>query len=284
MCIITDEIKEVTNTEILVCLNSSKNEQLTVYSNKTINYTLNNFMILPVPTNISDQIRFIDLTGIDVFSKLDKLFKQGFPQSYTASFSNSLGTGVEYHSVGSYDVFVCKNLSAIVNNFQISNKVIQLLAKYYSKQFAFLLCRLKNGQEYKYHPLAYIHHIRDKNLFIPTKHLHIHRQGDEYEKHYEHWDHHIYVYNYLGDLGFKNQILIEFKDEINRILQEHINESYFKLRGDVDKPQLNFEERVKIVSIVGLPSIQFDHDKVDSINRFVIKNTFLNDDLICSVY
>jgi hypothetical protein len=201
--------------------------------------------------------------------------------SYSA---NSLGAGVEYHSVGSYDVFVCKSLQAVVNNFPVSNKIVELLAKYYSNGFAFLLCKLKNGKEFKYHPLAYVHKVQDQTLFIPTKHLHIHRQGEDYEKNYEYWDHHIYVYNYLGNLGFKNQILIGFKDEIDRIIQEHRNESYFKLRGDIDKPKFNFEDRVKVVSTVGLPSIPFNHDRVDSINRFSIKNTFLNDDLVCSVY
>lgn len=284
MCIITDEIKEVTNTEILVCLDKNKKEQLTVYSNKTVNYTRDNFMVLPVPTDVSDQIKFVDLTDVEVFSKLEQLFKpQGFAQSLMLS-NNSFGAGVEYHSVGSYNVFVCKNLGAIVNNFKLNNKVIQLLSKYYNNNFAFLLCKLKSGKEYKYHPLAYIHRVRDQRLFIPTKHLHIHRQGDEYEKNYEHWDHYIYIYNYLGGLSFSNQILISVKDEIDRIMQEYKNESYFKLLGDVDKPRLNFEERVKVVSTIGLPKIKFDHDKVDSINKFVIKNTFLNDDLVCSVY
>lgn len=284
MCIITDEIKEVTNTEILVCLSKNQKEQLTVYSNKTVNYTPNNFMILPVPTDVSDQIRFVDLTSIEVFSKLEKLFKPRSFSTNSIDYGDSLGAGVEYHSVGSYDVFVCKNLHAIINNFSVNKKVIELLGRYYFNGFAFLLCKLKNGKEFKYHPLSYIHKVKDQNLFIPTKHLHIHHQGEEYEKNYEHWDHHIYVYNYLGNLGFKNQVLVEFKDEINRIIKEHRNESYFKLRGDMDKPVFNFENRVKIISTVGLPTIPFNHDKVDSINRFVVKNTFLNDDLICSVY
>ena len=281
MCIITDEIKEVTNTEILVGLCKNQKEQLTVYSNKTVNLTPENFMILPVPTDISDQIKFIDLTGIDVFSKLEQLFD---PRENLSSMNSITNRDVEYYNVGSYDVFVCKNLSAIVRNFKIGNEVIELLDKYYAYQFAFLLCKLKNGKEYKYHPLAYVHNIRDQTLFIPTKHLHIHYQGDKYEKNYEHWDHHIYVYNYLGNLHFKNQILIGFKDEINRIIQDYKNESYFKLRSDVDKPEFNFEDRVKIVSTVGLPKIPFNHDRVDSINRFIIKHVFLNDDLICSVY
>ncbi len=283
MCIIIDEIKEVTNTEILIGFNKNQKEQLTVYSNKTINYTPENFMILPVPTDVSDQIKFIDLTNIDVFSKLEQLFKP--PNFANYSVEKSIGTGIEYHSVGSYDIFVCKNLLAIINNFNnINRKVIELLSKYYSNQYAFLLCKLKNGKEFKYHPLAYIHKVKDQNLFIPTKHLHIHRQGDEYEKKYEHWDHHIYIYNYLGNLCFRNQVLIGFKDEMNRITDECKNENYFKLRGDVDKLKLNFERGIKIISTVGLPNIPFSHDRVNSINRFIIKNTFLNDDLVCSVY
>jgi hypothetical protein len=67
-------------------------------------------------------------------------------------------------------------------------------------------------------------------------------------------------------------------------MQKYKNESYFKLLGDVDKPKMKFEDRVKIVSTIGLPTILWNHDKVDSINRFVIKNIFLNDDLVCSVY
>jgi hypothetical protein len=285
MCIITDEIKEVTNTEILVGINKDQKEQLTVYSNKTINYTPNNFMILPVPTDISDQIRFIDLTGIEVFSKLEQLFKPEFAQSYGMLSTNSLGKGdIEYHSVGSYDVFVCKTLQSIINNFSVNAKVMGLLGKYYANGFAFLLCKLKSGKEFKYHPLAYVHKIRHQDIFIPTKHLHIHRQGEDYEKNYEYWDHHIYVYNYQGNLGFKNQVLVEVKDEIDRIIQEYKNENYFKLLGDVDKPKMKFEDRVKIISTIGLPTIPWNHDKVHSINRFVVKNVFLNDDLMCSVY
>jgi hypothetical protein len=282
MCIITDEIKEVTNTEILVAFNKNQKEQLTIYSNKTVNLMPDNYMILPVPIDISDKIRFIDLTGIDIFSKLEKLFKPS--TRYVSYSSNSIKKGVEYHDIGSYDVFVCKNLQDIVNNFNINSHIIALLFKYYTNQFAFLLCKLKKGEKYKYHPLAYVHKINNQKLFIPTRHLHIHKQGDQYEKKYEHWDHHIYIYNYQGNIGFKNQILIEFKDEISRIIKNNKDENYFKLLGDTVKPELNFEEHISIVSTVGLPEISFDHDRVDTINRFVIKNTFFNDDLICSVY
>jgi disulfide oxidoreductase YuzD len=71
-------------------------------------------MVLSVPTDISEQIKFVDLTEIDVFSKLEQLFER----------------------------------------------------KYYAKGFSFLLCKLKNGKEFKYHPLTYIHKIRDENIFI----------------------------------------------------------------------------------------------------------------------
>jgi hypothetical protein len=43
MCIITDEIKEVTNTEILVAFNKNQKEQLTIYSNKTVNLMPDNY-------------------------------------------------------------------------------------------------------------------------------------------------------------------------------------------------------------------------------------------------
>jgi hypothetical protein len=283
MCIISDEIKEVTNTEILIAFNKNTKEQLTVYSNKTMNYKDNNYMILPVPNNVSDKINFVDLTGIEVFSKLDSLFSVTKSMSYDST-RVALGRGVEYHSVGSYDIFVCPNLSTIVENFDINSVVISLLNKYYSNKFTFLLCKLKNGKEYKYHPLGYVHKNQNQNLFIPTKHLHIHQKGDLYEKDYEHWDHHIYVYNYLGSIGFKNQVLIDFNDEIRRVIKNHKDETFFKLLPDDNKPEITSGENVKVVSDIGLPKIPFEHDRVHSINKFVIKNTFLNDDLICSVY
>jgi len=265
MCIITDEIKEVTNTEILVCFNNIQKEQLTIYSNKTINYKPNNFMILPVPSDVSDQIKFIDLTNIDVFSKLESLFSEKTRSYGTNSLDDC--DSVEYFSIGSYDIFLVKNLKSISSSI-ISNSIFELLQKYYNKGFVFLFCKLKSGQEYKYHPLAYIHKVKDNTMFIPTKHLHIHKQSDIYEKNYEHWDHDIYVYNYQGNLAFKNQVLIEFSNEVKKYLGPK-----------------KFEKRIAIKdhSFSILPNIPFTHDKVDSINKFVIKNIFLNDDLICTV-
>lgn len=284
MCIVSDEIKEVTNTEILVAINKDEKEQLTVYSNKTVNYKTENFMILPVPTDVSDQIRFVDLTNIDVFVKLERLFSVNKGGYVTYSLEGN--KEVEYHSVGSYDVYICRSLQAIENNFPINTKVTGLLSKYYSSGFSFLLCKLKSGKEYQYHPLAYVHKIKDQQLFIPTKHLHIHRLGEDYEKNYEHWDHNIYVYNYKGKIEFKNQVLVDFVDEADRVIQENRNENYFKLLGDrsASKVRMSVNDKVKIVSTVALPKIPFVHDNVESVNRFIIKNVFLNDDLVCSVY
>jgi len=267
MCVISGFIEEISDTEILISINDEKTEQLTVYSNKAINNTPDNYMILPVPSIVSNSgIKFIDYTGIDIFSNLKKLFK---PRIITNSYDKDLykSADIEHYEVGSYDIYLCKNIYSVSKDFGIDEDVIKLLDKYYSKNFSFLMCKLKKGPEFKYHPLGYIHKIEEnKDVFIPTKHLHIHNLGEEYEKSLEHWDHDIYVYNYSGGMRFSNKIFNNFSNEVSKKIT-------------------NIKSELKNKDIYDLPDIKFNYGKLDNITKFTIKdNSFINDDLVCSVY
>lgn len=256
-----DEIKKVTNTEILVARN--KEEQLTVYSNKTLNYKSNNYMILPIPCSM-EHVRFIDLTDVDVFETLDDLFRI-VSKSYSFGYDTFNVEDVKYHSVGSYDVYTCASILAINKVANIDQEIIKLLEKYY-KDYSFLMCKLKNDENYKYHPLGYIHKIVNNSVFIPTRHLHIHFKGDLYEKDIEEWDHNIYVYNYGN---YQNTSYYNYNNS---------NKLTFKNLGDQGIQR--FKRQDLRITNQKLPKIDFNYDTVKNVTKFSISGLLTNDDLL----
>lgn len=287
MCIITDEILDVSNTEILVAMNSKTKEQITVYSNKTLNVKPENYMILPVPIS-REPIRFIDLTGIDVFDTLNSIFQQRHRYGDSTLGSDS---SVIHHNVGSYDVYECKTVDSISTIYvSCSYQLLNLLNKYYKLGFHFLLCKLKSGSEYKYHPLAYVHKILDNLLFIPTKHLHIHQNvfvENVYDKEYEIWDHDIYIYNLVSqdNMTFRKkdkkfEIPIERFSSLKTELQEFVKESKYLPKKDLYTVKYEqFDKHRKTI----LPDIKFIHDDVFNIAKFQIKGPYVNDDILISI-
>ncbi len=72
MCIISKEVKSVSKTQILVAVDSKKERQLVVYSNKIDNFIPGNAMILPVPNPSS--VKFHNLyTYTDIFNDCNKM-------------------------------------------------------------------------------------------------------------------------------------------------------------------------------------------------------------------
>lgn len=182
MCIISGKINSVSNTKLFCGTNSVASRQITVYANNVDNPTRNNTMILPVP--FPQSIQFHDLTKYsELFNDCSNCFKnQNYSNSF-GTFNNSLRKksmtkSLVVTSVGSYSASIANSLSdlnlANPEVFTITEESKKYLAKHYNNpNFGFIICKLNVGN-HKYHPFAYSHNIKDKTVFIPTRHFHLH--------------------------------------------------------------------------------------------------------------
>ena len=180
MCMISNEIQQVSNTNIFVSADYSNSRQIVIYSNYVDNLTDSNAMVLPVPNPRS--IKFIDLSNYkNLFEDCAKCFYNP-NRSYsvsTNSFSNEKLDGkppLRVFNVGSYKVSLALSLEQISNVdkriFTLSPGLKETLEMfYYQPYWGFIICKLSKGPE-SYHPLAYSHDIIDSKLYIPTRHYH----------------------------------------------------------------------------------------------------------------
>ena len=180
MCIISNPVASVSNTKILVAINSSSNRQFTVYSNNVANISNNNAMILPVP--YPQTVKFHDLTNYEnLFDDCKKCFE--FPVYESHVFTNdtlsmNIANSLEVFNVGGYQVSLAMSLNDIKrvnsNVFTLSYGCDELLTEEYNNPiFGFIICKMANNRK-DYHPFGYSHNIYNNLLFIPTKHYHSH--------------------------------------------------------------------------------------------------------------
>ncbi len=190
MCIISEPVEEVSETKILVGVNSDFTKQITVYSNDVENYSESNAMILPVPNPQS--VKFIDLTNYSrIFNDADSVFELEKSRSLSKSLSRNYSLGInslEIHNVGSYKASIALGLEDLkrVNKsvFNLSSGCYDLLKRDYSNpKFGFIICKLNKGKE-SYHPFAYSHNLLSmEEIFIPTKHYHEHNSNKKPIRH-----------------------------------------------------------------------------------------------------
>lgn len=196
MCII-NEPAHVSNTEILVSPSADQSRQLVVYTNKVKTNAKNNAMILPVPHPHTFELHDLSRYA-DIFEDCGKSFSQSFGIRSKGLFTLSANCDNEtlkVHVCGSYNVSIVpshRDFHRLDRNyFQLNATVGQLLEKYYDNTFGFIVCKLREGREEKYHPLAYSHQMyQPERMFVPTRHHH-----SSQEETLSHYDHNIYSIN-----------------------------------------------------------------------------------------
>jgi hypothetical protein len=213
MCIISQPVNTVSDTNILVAIDDTQTRQLVVYSNKVDNISDANAMILPVPNPTTVSFHNLGMYP-NMFKDMSKAFRSkvaSVSNSYSYSYStNSVPRTLEVFNVGSYKVSLAKNLGELklVDSrvFKLSDGCEDML-KDYPSGFGFIICKLGSGLE-KYHPFGYSHDIVNKSsIFVPTKHYHSHVSMENYNRFSnipylhqtdEEWNHDIYLYNITG--------------------------------------------------------------------------------------
>lgn len=151
-------------------------------------------MILPAVSFASgSDVIPVDLAGkTDLFEILDSAFPKKMNYALNAN-DGSRSRGFDtlaVTQVGSYDVSIVPTRDDFSRlsreHFVLDTNVADLFAKRYSKNFAFVVCRLRPGE--KFHPIAYVSALSsDKSLFVPTYHYHGHVET------VPDWDHEVYA-------------------------------------------------------------------------------------------
>ncbi len=269
MCIINNPVELVQNTKLFVSLNKNKDKQIVVYSNKVSNQHNNNAMILPCPNPTSVQFHRMDKYKA-FFDDLNKNFrKERVPlRSMTNSFSTDrcvLKSYIKVQDIGSYMVSVVNNIddfSRINPDYFIVNPdVVEIFKNEYPKEFGYIVCKLKNGKQINYEPLAYSHLLYEKNkVLIPT--LHFHPSNDGYnsakkEKLADDWSHDIYIMNCLASDHNKNLY--------NKMKNIHHNYIYDKVKN------------------IEYNNIDFDFDNENHMTKLCINGRRENKDLVFEV-
>jgi len=207
MCIFSGDVSEVSGTQILVSkvypakiVNTvgrdgrtrrfkkphGKQLQMTVYSNIVqLSRTPfdshgrpNTAMILPFPIRPGRKNRVVLLNMENyggIFDDMKSLFpsmKMSTNGSYT--LENDSDT-LKVYNIGSYQSSIVPNFESIdkIENsvFNLAPEVKEILREYYSRNYGFIVCILKNNA--RFHPFAYVHELRsDEKLFVPTRHFH----------------------------------------------------------------------------------------------------------------
>ncbi len=177
MCIISERVKAVAKTKILIAPDVSGTRQLTVYSNAVDNISPNNAMILPVPN--PKTIKFHDLSKYkNIFNDCNKSFFEQMTRGSLFLGHKSKSSNLYVFDVGSYKVSLAMGIEDLTRVdktvFSLSDGCYKMMIQEYSDPvFGFVICKLKTGRE-EYHPLGYSHEIHKNKLFIPTKHYHAH--------------------------------------------------------------------------------------------------------------
>ncbi len=212
MCIITDTVESVSQTNIFTCATACNTGQFVVYSNTVETDSFMNAMILPVPN--PETVQFIDLSD---YAKLFKDMNGSFskmrdPNAYlsrSCAYSPRTSDSVlPVFSVGSYLASIANSVDDLWRIdrrlFRISADLANLLKDKYKSHFGFIVCRLKQGN-HSYHPFAYAH---DKDptglLFVPTFHYH---PGEKHVK--ADWDHTIYSVMTDYDTAYNDDLIFD---------------------------------------------------------------------------
>lgn len=201
-------VKKVNGRERGYKIPNGKPLQLVIYSNNAQVQVLEKYidsdvpglkfsptaMILPFPLiNGKNRVKILDMSKYsNFFEDVDMVFptlkSQGFRGMITNSYSDDM---LEIQYVGSYKASIVPNFDSFnklqYGEFNLKPDVKELLRKYYSKNYGFMVCILndKNTKSSQYHPFAYVHEIRsDGRIFIPTRHYHKKVTSNPYSKYY----------------------------------------------------------------------------------------------------
>jgi hypothetical protein len=297
MCLISDDIETVSDTNILVSTNIDNTRQLIVYSNYINNISQSNAMVLPVPN--PSTLKFIDLSNYkNLFNDCNNCF---YDPNATYSYSNkSISTNgtLNVFSVGSYQVSVAMNLNQIQNInkniFNLSNGLNEMLNKYYNKSFfGFIICKLNSGKE-KYHPLAYSHKIIDSKIFIPTKHYHQEVkhtqifQGSYFDKRQNNFNQNYSLLNNTHSSYISNNQIFSNNKSLNIEYADDWSHSIYLYNINSNNSQIikNMNSNKKIwnkKTVFNRKKINFDFDKCNNFEKSNINGNHQNIDLIIPI-
>ena len=151
-------------------------------------------MILPFPLiKGNNRVKILDMSKYNnFFDDIDMVFPTIKGEGFRGMLNNyDDDEMLEVRNYGIYKASIVPNFNSFdrlpYNEFNLKPDVKELLKKYYSQGYGFVICILnnKNIKSSQFHPFAYVHEIRnDGRLFIPTRHYHKKITSNPYSKYH----------------------------------------------------------------------------------------------------
>lgn len=214
MCIVPFPVNSISSTKLCVLPSKSKTRQMTIYQNR-VDSKDENLMCLPFPNPSSLQLHTVKYKKLfsDLEDSVYRIPTYSMPL-YDMRMTASLSRSASYLPVvshGSYLVSVAETLEDLdrINPtvFDLPSDLLPFFQKHYSKEFGYLICKLKEGKQ-DYEPLCYSHKLLSTGkLFVPTLHYHDNGNGADHER--ADWDHTIYS---LGTTKYANRDFLSYKE------------------------------------------------------------------------
>ncbi len=294
MCIIADNVKDVSGTKIAIFhVGYKSNEtdivpaQLVVYSAQVDSIADQNAFILPVynPSGNANKIIPLDMSDLpEFFSDVDKIFQKWFPTPRSKSYSmnNSFDAEsstnlLEVHEVGDYKFSIVPHKSNFnqINRSQLNiNPAAKASIDVHSDNYSFIVYQFYKKGKIDITPFGYLCPTYDINsVLVPTIHGHPHDAFSptthiSHHPTFDHtalYDHDIYaLIKCLPDT--KNKIILEKSDfvSLDHLLRK-INTDYNNRRIQIYVPKCFMPKKIIIKNME--PNRNFLIDSTDS--RFI---------------
>jgi hypothetical protein len=205
MCIIADQVKDVTSTSIAVfhvgyMLGTDKTDktdktttptpaQLVVYSAQVESMVDRNAFILPVynPSRRPEMIIPVDMSKLnDFFFRLELIFQKWFPSKQKGNWAhtNSFGLGSDnvlpVHKVGNYKFSIMPNKKDFerINQSQLNiDPMAKVSIDMHSDDYSFIVYQFFKKGKVDIEPFGYLCEASSPNsMVVPTIHGHPHNQ------------------------------------------------------------------------------------------------------------
>ncbi len=173
MCLISQQINNLTNMNIFCGINKDNTHQINIISNEIDNISNGNAMIIPVP--LPQTVKFYDLTNYkDFFTDCSSCFSNPI-KSYSLNYRDiDKAENSQYYKTSDYTIYIAPTITHLKQFdgkiFKLSNELEKILEMYYYQPYwGFIICQLKPGNS-GYHPIGYSHQIIQNKIYLPTRH------------------------------------------------------------------------------------------------------------------
>jgi hypothetical protein len=178
--------------------------QLTVYSNFVEKENSKDPVTMIIPFPMMQKTRRFKLLNLQHYPEILSDFNGFFSSKQIIDDSSGISwntwdddNDVQDFAQARYETHILSNFTVLTRykkSLGIAQDVLDYVEQYYGKRYAFIVCTIDRTT--KFDPIAYIHELMPGNkLFVPTRHIHAHREPVDVQARFEEIDEEVDIHN-----------------------------------------------------------------------------------------